>query len=88
MLHHIVDVCVEFCLLKKEFLNLSIKMQLLYFITTVTSQVHSARYHQHVGYSAHRASSSKCRHVYHLDDTIGLYRKYFSSVTAFLTRIR
>ena len=27
-------------------------MQLLYFITTVTSQVHSARHHQRVGYSA------------------------------------
>ena len=27
-------------------------MQLLYFITTVTSQVHSARHHQRAGYSA------------------------------------
>ena len=47
-----VDACVEFCLLKKRFLNLTINMQLLYFITTVTSQVHSARYHQRAGYSA------------------------------------
>ena len=38
--------------LKKQFLNLTINMQLLYFITTVTSQVHSARHHQRVGYSA------------------------------------
>ena len=30
---HIVDACVEFCFLKKEFLNLTINMQLLYFIT-------------------------------------------------------
>ena len=34
------------------FLNLTINMQLLYFITTVTSQVHSARHHQCAGYSA------------------------------------
>ena len=34
------------------FLNLTINMQLLYFITTVTSQVHSARHHQRAGYSA------------------------------------
>ena len=40
--------CVEFFFLKKEFLNLTINMQLLYFITTVTSQVH----HQRAGYSA------------------------------------
>ena len=33
-------------------LNLTINMQLLYFITTVTSQVHSARHHQRAGYSA------------------------------------
>ena len=33
-------------------LNLTINMQLLYFITTVTSQVYSARHHQHAGYSA------------------------------------
>ena len=51
-IHHIVDACVEFCFLKKEFLNLTINMQLLYFITTVTSQVHSARHNQHAGYSA------------------------------------
>ena len=38
--------------LKKVFLNLTINMQLLYFITTVISQVHSARHHQHAGYSA------------------------------------
>ena len=39
--------------LKKYFLNLTIiNMQLLYFITTVTSQVHSARHHQRAGYSA------------------------------------
>ena len=60
--HDIDDVCVEFCfilelivlnLLSKEIiLNLTINMQLLYFITTVTSQVHSARHHQHAGYSA------------------------------------
>ena len=31
----IVDACIEFCFLKKEFLNLTINMQLLYFITTV-----------------------------------------------------
>ena len=31
--HHIVDACVEFCFLKKQFLNLTINMQLLYFIT-------------------------------------------------------
>ena len=37
---------------EKEFLNLTINMQLLYFITTVTSQVHSARHHQRTGYSA------------------------------------
>ena len=42
-----VDACVEFCFLKK-----TINMQLLYFITTVTSQVHSARHHQCAGYSA------------------------------------
>ena len=34
------------------FFNLIINMQLLYFITTVTSQVHSARHHQRAGYSA------------------------------------
>ena len=34
------------------FLNLTINMQLLYFITTVTGQVHSARHHQRAGYSA------------------------------------
>ena len=39
--HHIVEACVEFCFLKKQFLNLTINMQLLYFITTVTSQVHT-----------------------------------------------
>ena len=44
--HHIVDACVAFCFLKKEFLNLTINMQLLYFITTVTSQAYSARHHQ------------------------------------------
>ena len=33
-------------------LMLTINMQLLYFITTVTSQVHSARHHQRAGYSA------------------------------------
>ena len=49
--HHIVDPCVEF-FLKKEFLNLTINMQLLYFITTVISQVYSARHHQSAGYSA------------------------------------
>ena len=49
--HHIVDTC-EFCFLKKQFLTLTINMQLLYFITTVTSQVHSARHHQRAGYSA------------------------------------
>ena len=38
--------CVEFCFLKKQFLNLTINM-----ITTVTSQ-DSARHHQRVGYSA------------------------------------
>ena len=37
-------------LLSKD--NLTINMQLLYFITTVTSQVHSARHHQRAGYSA------------------------------------
>ena len=30
--HHIVDACVEFCFLRKEFLNLTINT--LYFITT------------------------------------------------------
>ena len=49
--HHIIDAYVEFCFLKKEFLNLNINMQLLYFITTVTSQVHTARHHQRAGYS-------------------------------------
>ena len=49
---NIVDACVHFCFLKKQFLNLTINMQLLYFITTVTSQVHSARHHQRAGYSA------------------------------------
>ena len=48
----VVDACVEFCFLKKQFLNLTINMQLLYFNTTVTSQVHSARHHQRAGYSA------------------------------------
>ena len=43
--------CVKFCFLKKEFLNLTI-MQVLYFITTVTSKVHSASHHQRAGYSA------------------------------------
>ena len=51
-IHHFVDAGVEFCFLKKEFLNLTINMQLLYFITTVTSQVNSARHHQRAGYSA------------------------------------
>ena len=37
-------------LLSKD--NLTINMQLLYFITSVTSQVHSARHHQRAGYSA------------------------------------
>ena len=46
---HIVDACVEFCFLNKQFLNLTINM---HFISTVTSQVHSARHHQHAGYSA------------------------------------
>ena len=32
--NHIVDACVEFFFLKKDFLNLTINMQLLYFITT------------------------------------------------------
>ena len=32
-------------------------MQLLYFITTVTSQVHSARHHQRAGTVLYRASS-------------------------------
>ena len=50
--HHIVDAGVEFYFLKKEFFNFTINMQLLYFITTVTSQVHSARHHQCVGHSA------------------------------------
>ena len=49
---NIVDACVQFCFLKKKFLNLTINMQLLYFITTVTSQVHSARHHQRAAYSA------------------------------------
>ena len=52
LFHHIVDACVEFCFLKK---NLTINMQLLYFITTVTSQFHSARHHQRAGYSALRS---------------------------------
>ena len=52
LFHHIVDACVEFCFLKKQFLNLTINMQLLFFITTVTSQVHSARHHQRAGFSA------------------------------------
>ena len=50
--NHIVDACIEFGFLKKHFLNLTINMQLLYFITTVTSQVQSARHHQSAGYSA------------------------------------
>ena len=50
--YFIVDACVKFCFLKKQFLNLTINMQLLHFITTVTSQVHSARHHQRAGYSA------------------------------------
>ena len=29
--HHIVDACVEFCFLKKQFLNLTINMQLYYY---------------------------------------------------------
>ena len=33
MFHRIVDDCVEFGFLKKEFLNLTINMQLFYFIT-------------------------------------------------------
>ena len=43
--------CVEFCFLKKQFLNMTINMQLLYFTTTVTSQVHSVRHHQRAGYN-------------------------------------
>ena len=39
-------------LYKKRISNLTINMQLLYFITTVTSQIHSARHHQRAGYSA------------------------------------
>ena len=49
---HIVDACVELSFLIKEFLNLTINMQLLYFIITVTSLVHSDRHHQRAGYSA------------------------------------
>ena len=36
---HIVDVCVEFCFLKKQFLNLTINMQLLYFITNTIGRL-------------------------------------------------
>ena len=54
---YIVDACVEVCFLKKQFLNLTINMKLLYFITTVTSQVHSARHHQRAGYSCDQPSS-------------------------------
>ena len=39
-------------LVRKMTSHNSIGMQLLYFITTVTSQVHSARHHQRAGYSA------------------------------------
>ena len=53
----VVDACVEFCFLKKEFLNLTINMQLLYFITAVSSQVHSAGHHQRAGYSASSLTS-------------------------------
>ena len=31
--HQIVDACVEFCFLEKQFLTLTINMQQLYFIT-------------------------------------------------------
>ena len=31
---------------------MTINVQLLYFITTVTSQIHSARHHQRAGYRA------------------------------------
>ena len=62
--HNIDDVFVEFCFILEliyssdfhegrqyfMFLNLTINMQLLYFITTVTSQVHSARHDQRAGY--------------------------------------
>ena len=40
-----VDACVEFCFLNNKY-------AIIYFITTVTSQVHSARHHQRAGYSA------------------------------------
>ena len=50
--HHIVDAGVEFCFLKKEFLNLTIKYAAIILHSTVTSQVHSARHHQRAGYSA------------------------------------
>ena len=43
---------LNFASYRNNFLNLTINMQLLYFITTVTSQVHSARHHQRAGYSA------------------------------------
>ena len=38
--HHIVDACVEFCFLKKEFLNLTINMQLLVISCETSKQSH------------------------------------------------
>ena len=53
--------CVEFFFLKKEF-NLTINMQLLYFITTVTSQVQSAGHHQRAGLQCSTERLVKSRH--------------------------
>ena len=53
----------------KEFLNLTMSMQLLYFITTVISKVHSARHHQGVGVMCYTERLVhfyfKLEHVYH-----------------------
>ena len=60
--HNIDDVCVEFCFILELIFTLVIFMKVprqyfmlmlvLNFVTTVTSQVQSARHHQRAGYSA------------------------------------
>ena len=78
---YIVDACVEFCFLKKQFLNLTINMQLLYFITTVTSQVHSASHRQHAGYSALPSIYSCFKY------SISFFWSFYSLVLVLITKM-
>ena len=56
--HNIDDVCVEFCwgfileLIYSSDFHEGRQYFMLMLVTTVTSQVHSARHHQRAGYSA------------------------------------